>query len=41
MDYWIKTHDAESLIMARRIIREEGLLCGACVGAASVARGVQ
>lgn len=29
----MKTDDAESLIMSRRLIREEGLLCGACAGA--------
>lgn len=28
VDQWIKTNDAESLPMARRLIREEGLLCG-------------
>lgn len=28
VDVWIKTNDAESLPMARRLIREEGLLCG-------------
>lgn len=28
VDIWIKTGDAESLPMARRLIREEGLLCG-------------
>lgn len=28
VDSWIKTHDRESLIMARRLIKEEGLLCG-------------
>lgn len=27
-DQWIKTNDAESLPMARRLIKEEGLLCG-------------
>lgn len=27
-DRWIKTDDQESLIMARRLIREEGILCG-------------
>ena len=28
VDSWVKTDDAESLIMSRRMIREEGLLCG-------------
>lgn len=28
VDSWIKTRDRESLIMARRLIKEEGLLCG-------------
>lgn len=28
VDLWIKTDDAASLPMARRLIREEGLLCG-------------
>lgn len=27
-DQWIKTNDGESLPMARRLIKEEGLLCG-------------
>ena len=34
VDYWLKTDDAESLIMSRRLIREEGLLCGGSSGAA-------
>ena len=37
VDEWIKTDDAESLIMARRLIREEGLLCGGSSGTAVVA----
>ena len=37
VDAWVKTDDAESLIMARRIIREEGLLCGGSSGTAMVA----
>mmetsp|Transcript_2724 Transcript_2724/g.9554 ORF Transcript_2724/g.9554 Transcript_2724/m.9554 type:complete len:541 (-) Transcript_2724:793-2415(-) len=34
VDYWVKTYDHESLIMARRLIREEGLLCGGSSGTA-------
>jgi cystathionine beta-synthase len=34
VDFWVKTDDAESLVMARRLIREEGLLCGGSSGAA-------
>lgn len=36
VDRWIKTDDRESFIMARRMIREEGLLCGGSCGAAMV-----
>ena len=36
VDRWIKTDDKESFIMARRLIREEGLLCGGSCGAAMV-----
>lgn len=36
VDQWIKTEDKESFLMARRIIREEGLLCGGSCGAAMV-----
>jgi hypothetical protein len=28
VDTWIKTEDEESLIMSRRLIRQEGILCG-------------
>jgi len=37
VDSWIKTDDKESFIMARRLIREEGLLCGGSSGSAMVA----
>jgi cystathionine beta-synthase len=30
VDQWVKTFDKESFIAARRLIRTEGLLCGAC-----------
>jgi len=36
VDKWVKTDDKESLIMARRLIREEGLLCGGSSGSAMV-----
>lgn len=36
VDQWIKTEDRESFLMARRIIREEGLLCGGSSGSAMV-----
>jgi len=32
VDRWIKTGDHESLTMSRRLIREEGILCGASSG---------
>lgn len=34
VDKWIKTNDSMSLPMARRLIREEGFLCGGSSGAA-------
>lgn len=33
IDEWIKTEDKSSFIMARRLIRQEGLLCGGSSGA--------
>ena len=37
IDQYIKTEDEESFIMARRLIKEEGLLCGGSCGATMVA----
>jgi len=34
VDKWYKTEDKESFIMARRLIQEEGLLCGGSSGSA-------
>jgi len=34
VDRWVKTDDKESFIVARRLIREEGLLCGGSSGSA-------
>jgi len=37
VDNWVKTRDKEAFVMARRLIREEGLLGGGSSGAAMVA----
>jgi len=37
IDKYIKTEDEESFIMSRRLIKEEGLLCGGSCGSAMVA----
>ena len=34
VDKWVKTTDADSFLLARRLIKEEGLLCGGSSGAA-------
>lgn len=34
VDVWYKSNDEESLVMMRRLIRDEGLLCGGSSGAA-------
>ncbi|KAI9184566.1 cystathionine beta-synthase [Blastocladiella emersonii ATCC 22665] len=34
VDFWVKTDDKESFLMARRLIRHEGLLCGGSSGTA-------
>merc|ERR1712071_586119 len=34
VDEWYKSNDKESLVMMRKLIREEGLLCGGSCGAA-------
>jgi cystathionine beta-synthase len=33
VDTWVKTEDRQSFLLARRLIREEGLLCGGSSGA--------
>eukprot|EP00977_Amphora_coffeiformis_P015696 scaffold4674_cov188-Amphora_coffeaeformis.AAC.7 len=37
VDKWYKSNDTESLVMMRRLIRDEGLLCGGSSGAAVAA----
>ena len=37
VDKYIKTEDEESFLMSRRLIKEEGLLCGGSCGSAMVA----
>ncbi len=34
VDRWVKTEDRQSFLLARRLIKEEGLLCGGSSGAA-------
>lgn len=34
VDNWLKSNDKDSLVMMRRLIRDEGLLCGGSCGAA-------
>lgn len=34
VDEWVKTNDRQSFLLARRLIREEGLLCGGSSGSA-------
>jgi len=34
VDVWVKSNDTDSLVMMRRLIRDEGLLCGGSCGAA-------
>ena len=37
VDEYVKTNDEESFLMARRLIKEEGLLCGGSSGTALIA----
>ncbi|MES2745869.1 MAG: cystathionine beta-synthase, partial [Bdellovibrionota bacterium] len=37
IDTWVKTNDRQSFLLARRLIREEGLLCGGSSGSALMA----
>ncbi|CAB3410294.1 unnamed protein product [Caenorhabditis bovis] len=34
VDYWMKSHDKESFLMARELIQTEGILCGGSAGCA-------
>lgn len=36
VDHWVKSNDCDSLVMMRRLIRDEGLLCGGSCGAATM-----
>lgn len=37
VDMWVKSYDKESFQMARKLIREEGMLCGGSSGSAMAA----
>ncbi len=37
IDHWVKTTDKESFLLARRLIREEGFLCGGSCGSTMLA----
>jgi cysteine synthase len=37
VDVWVKTEDRSSFLMARRLIKEEGLLCGGSSGSTMIA----
>eukprot|EP00128_Syssomonas_multiformis_P007394 Colp12_sorted_trinity150504_noHs@23350 len=34
VDFWVKSNDKDSLLMSRKLIRQEGILCGGSSGAA-------